>query len=308
MRLFRWILLGSLLLALNGPAWATPAGLVMIAKGKATVAGKTLKPKMPLNAGDVLELADGAKVLYMTTSGQKVLLKGPEKHTVGTAQTAKKGSVTGKAVALLSKGVGDMVDKDRDFKNKGGVGGVKRSGPEGPSLAIAYPLNSAILETRPTFRWQGEEGTYKVSLADDLGLDVFTEEVTGATLSFPEEADDLQPGGTYTLAVEGPAGKDSVRRTATFWLLTEDESRALQDDLQGLERELGDAEEARLTLEAALLNSLGMYHAEAERHQRLLKTDPRDEAALLQLLEAQQKMGDEQGAAATRDRLSQLDG
>lgn len=289
---------------LSAQAMAAPAGLVMMVKGDAKVGGKPLKPKMPLNKGEKIIAAAGAMVLYLTPAGQKVLVKGPATHAVsGGGAAAGAPGAAAKAMSLLSKGMSNMVDKNRDFKSQGGVGGVKRSGPATGSLALRFPLNSAIREDRISITWQGEKGDYKVILADDMGAEWFNLTTPENVLYYPDSLQPMKPGGTYTLSVEGPAQGASTRQTSTFWLPMEAELADLDRQLAELEKEFATEPEAKLTLQAALLEAAGLYHEAVTRQVELLKLNPMDKAALIQMLQLQEKMGDTAGATQTRTVL-----
>ncbi len=301
-RLLTFLLVFGLLF--SAQAMAAPAGLVMMVKGDAKVGGKPLKPKMPLNKGEKITAAAGAMVLYLTPAGQKVLVKGPVTHAVsGGGATAGSPGAAAKAMSLLSKGMSNMVDKNRDFKSQGGVGGVKRSGPATGSLVLTYPLNSAIREDRISITWLGDKGDYKVTLADDTGMEWFNLETPENVLHYPDSLHPMKPGGMYTLSVEGPAQGASTRQTSTFWLPEEQELAELDRQLAELEKEFASEPEAKLTLQAALLEAGGLYHEAVQLQNELLKRNPKDIVALIQKLQLQEKMGDTAGATQTHTLL-----
>lgn len=298
-----FLLLGFLLIA---PAVrAEMGGLVVMVKGDVKLGAALLKPKSPLQKGQKIVVAKGASFLYLSADGRKVAVNGPATHVVGSGAAGKAVPTAAKAMGLFGKGLNNMVNKERDFKNQSGIGGVKRSSVASNPLRMVYPLNSAILESAPKIKWEGHDGTYKVSLQDDLGTEVFNQEVKGKEIALPSSAA-LMPEAIYTVSVEGPAGGDSIRVSSTFWLPPAAATMALQAAVSELQTDFADTPEAKWLLEAVLFHELQLFHEEAIRLGSLIAKDPGDKTSLLSLLEIQEKMGDSIGAASTREKLSKV--
>jgi hypothetical protein len=96
---------------------------------------------------------------------------------------------------------------------------------------LISPRDTAVLSNRPDLRWNPVPGgdRYTVSLMNG-GTTLWTTELSATQMSYPSDAEPLQPGIDYSLLIKATNGHDSSEDTApqTFRLLSPAESRAFQ--------------------------------------------------------------------------------
>jgi tetratricopeptide (TPR) repeat protein len=115
-----------------------------------------------------------------------------------------------------------------------GCGGGRTVRARSPQDALVpyviYPRNTSVLSDRPDLEWNSVPGSerYTVSLMNGDTV-VWTKEVTDNEMSYPSEADALQPGIDYTLLIQASSGASSTEDDQPiFRLLSAPEAKVVQ--------------------------------------------------------------------------------
>lgn len=140
------------------------------------------------------------------------------------------------------------------------------SSPDGPipnprgnqgQLNILTPShNTALLNFRPVFRWDGFDGASSYTLhLEGVGVNWTRAGVTGTELAYPSEESELQYENTYSLTIiaeNNNSTENLAQETVRFSTLDEDEAEFVRKRKQEIE-------EKRFAEEAQVLALVGLY-------------------------------------------------
>jgi len=295
-------------------AWSAPASaqattaLVSQFRGEVKVLKAPDGAELPIKVGlrlverDRVDVARGSRVVLLFNNGRLVTATTP--MTIAPVGGAGSAEVFARAERTLT-----AAGQVRRPEAKSGVGR--------PPPAVAYPLapayGSAVVEARPTFAWQPQEGvaTYVVQIRPLGGGTPMRFRIEGAgPWTLPDTVAALARGAEYAwTVVPMPGGR----------LAGEERFRVLDDaglaDLEALHASLREAEVDPegdgLLLVAMLSADLGLHHDALSALERLVATTTEAERdPVVDLLHAQtlEKLGRTEEARAAYDRAQRTGG
>lgn len=253
-------------------------GDVVVAKGNGTEVKGSFG--LQLEDGDIVRTGGGADVeIHFSNgswihvgAGSDMHIKGPETKNVGTDSQQKEKSF-------------ERVQDFLKLKDPEGTTSLAmlRSVEKTNDLELESPCQTKIHRSPFAFRWKSSDPAeeLKLTLYDENGI-LWEHTVKGTTnLSYPADAPELAPGITYswTLETTDPLKFPPVRSTAAFFeILSPDEEKRLEADLEGIAEETIKAESAFHLARASVFFSYGLFEDAIEETQKVLEVDPENTA------------------------------
>ena len=242
-----WVF-GFTLFAVAVPqAQAAAVGLIVSTKGDVKVQRPAKKDWV--KASVMLSLADGSQVKVGPNSQAVVVLYGNgARYEIAPGSVAQLSATACKNIAgPAPKAMSVLPIRQAQILKDSRVAGgraastVLRSGTN--HLELQSLSNTAVLESRPTFRWRSVEGAaaYKVKLWDENDQQIWQGESATSTLSYPADAPALKPGIEYLWAVTTNVNDTRYKGEGVFRLLADEKSKEVKNELAPLQGAENDA-------------------------------------------------------------------
>jgi hypothetical protein len=142
---------------------------------------------------------------------------------------------------------------------------------------LLEPRRTALIETRPVFRWRAVAGAqrYHVAVSGEQG-ELWAREVTGTELEYPADAPPLTVGGDFLWEVRALGEQEELRREESYvHVLAPEDAAAVQGSLTRIDKSTGGpATPAALFLSGSYLSSRGLYGEAAACFEHLIRLSP----------------------------------
>ena len=230
-----------------------------------------------LERGDRVAVTTGASATLFFNDGNVLELAG--------GSTVKVGGQVGKKSAGAPGLPGDVYASVTKFVAGGSreTGLVAlaelRSAPvEGGAPFLIAPRKTMLMADRPTFAWRAVPGAtrYRVTLSAAESGDLWSREVEGLSLPFPEDASALADGAEYLWHVVALSDLKSLREeSSVFSVLGTEQASAVRINLDRIRESAGGPETAATRfLAGSYLSGLGLYFDATEHFGALCKLSP----------------------------------
>jgi|GEM_PF-736161 len=174
--------------------------------------------------GNMLSLEDNSAMTVTNSSNETTSLSGSMREVGGELLAAASD------LSLHRAGEGEIA-----------VLGGLRSGGSASALTAAYPVNTRIAATNPTFNWQAVDSfdEYNVIVRTTDGQ-VWSGTTDGTSIAYPADAPALVPGTTYFWHVEAEDMLDVISSEITsFEVLTAEERKQVEAGMSEIEGMFG---------------------------------------------------------------------
>ena len=275
-------------MALPTSVLADPVAVIAAVKGKVEVTsarGGTAQRAAfgrSLERGDRLSVGAGSAATLFFNDGNVIELAEKSSLTVSGKVAGKPGAGTGAAPAAgLPSDVYASVSKfvAGGSRETGLVAQSElRSAPaEQNTPFLIAPRRTAILADRPTFSWRPVTGAtrYRVTISSADKGELWTREVDGRSLAWPEDAAAIG-AGDYLWEVEALSDLKSVRKeSSVFQVLSTEQAAAVRGNLEKIRGSAGgDDSAAAQFLAGSYLSGLGLYLDATEHFGALSRLSP----------------------------------
>ncbi len=182
--------------------------------------------------GDQVKIMDKSSATITYSSGLAFSMGPGDVITIQPAGPANEGK-TGSMKKVSSAAIVNMsvlTSRRDDKKDIGALAGLRAVVVEEP-IELTSPFNTLIKTNRPTFSWIPKKtyDKYIVNLYSSKGL-VWSREVSGSLLNFPETEKALDFGETYFWNVEGEDLLDNKKSSNfKFSVLSNEKSKEILD-------------------------------------------------------------------------------
>ena len=274
MRAAQRVILAAAVMIFAATAWASavqkPAAMIIRTHGKITVQRhgkqKTVQGKFPLKFGDRLVVARDAWALLLYPDGKKFKADADMEITTPPASAA----------SALSVGL----------DHYGGIGaGVRTMNILSMYAQIISPLNTAVTDPRPEFRWELSQPGAPATLVlfGENGNQIWSVTTTDSSAVLPADVPDLQPGRIYSLELTADLDGFFFTSTSEFNILEPDRAREIMDRAeQILIQNMDDDFSLRMLLARHYADN-GLMDRAVQELERLAAAQPDNIIALLEL-------------------------
>lgn len=307
--MLRALLICGLLVVVTSPASAEPLAVLMAASGDVSVerSGEGQVPGvfgMHLMDGDVVVTGSNASAEIMFSAGHWIQVDAGSRLGI---QGSRGGNRQPAAPSMES------VQAFAKLKDERGTSSLAlvRSGGES-DLDLLTPCKTKVATARPTFRWAASEPVPEVTLTVYDGKGVhWSGDVSGATqFTYPDDAPALEPGVTYTWAVESsdPLMLPPLRsRTELFGILPADEAASVTEALTASSAMEGASSRGQALVRASIYYRHGLLDDAIASTREALEAQPDAHELRSILARLLSETGRTQEALAEYDRLLQSD-
>ncbi|MGH7740424.1 MAG: hypothetical protein ACRENS_00215 [Candidatus Eiseniibacteriota bacterium] len=280
MRVAKWgAALAALALILTASAAAAdPFAIIASVKGRVDVSGKSAGPQhatfgRPLERGDQVIVAPGSSATVYLSDGNVIEVGEKSTITIGGKAASKT-----PAGAELPGGVYSQVSKfvTSGSRATGLVAMSTMRGGEESSPIIEEPRKTDVISDRPSFRWREIPGAthYRVTLSGDAG-DLWTHQLSAASMEYPSDAKPLARDGDYLWKVEAFGDQGPIRdESSVFHVVGTAVVTTVQGDLKRIADSAGPATPAGHFLAGSYLSGLGLYGEALHEFQDLSRLSP----------------------------------
>lgn len=296
--------LGAVLLAAAcAGAWAgpqKPAALVLKVTGKVTVQRadrrKAAQPRMGLQWGDRVSVPQGASALVLFRNGKQLLIE----KDMDITRTAAGMDPAAEPSMQIPPAFGGPDDLDV----YGGAGAGTRN--YGGDLAeildyarITAPRRTRILDTRPVFAWSVSEpgAVALLVLSDENKHETWAAATSALQAAYPEKAPALRAGASYSVSLTAVIHGHTYTDETEFYIVPEQQARAIRAQADKLADQFkgGDDVFARHMVLASFFRGHELYSDAVRELGALLRAEPANVAAWLELADLHHVVGNESG-------------
>ena len=279
--------LGAVVIAVSlylaNSASAAPVAMVTDIQGKGKVVSQSetgdLALLSQLVVGDEVRLDDASRLIMVyLDSADEFDIAGPATFRVASNQPE---ILSGAEPTRRRLGISGDNDVRISPVNATQASIVMRAGDSAAALNLVSPVDTAIIDPHPVFRWEAVEGVtqYEFRLDDDSGNTLVSEDVSGNAFESPAEVT-LVEGVTYTLEVSARLpSRQQLSNWADFNLLGATAKRKINDFRPG-----EGASVSERVVYASVLEGLGARDAAREIWTELLAERGGDDPVLRQLI------------------------
>jgi hypothetical protein len=281
------LLVAAALLSTCLPATAAePLAVVAAVRGRVELTPAAGGPRQyaafgrSLGRGDRLAVPPGGAATICFSDGSVVELGEKSTLTIGgrAAARPKPGGapgVPGDVYASVTK----FVSGGSRESGLVAVSAMRSAAGEAPVLL--EPRKSELLEARPAFRWRAVEGAtrYRVAVSGDQG-ELWSRELAGTALDYPDDAPALAPGGDFLWTVRALSDRGELRREESYGhVLAGDEAKGVREALARIGASAGGPESpAARFLSGSYLFERGLFRDAAGQFAALIRISPESPA------------------------------